>query len=222
MISKNKIMLILIIGLAFSNSVISINIKKPEFEISLPDGWIETSSPRPDEFRYVFQLGNSEGSISCPYIVVRFRDVGRINESELKKMIQQDTNAAIEKAIRPLNLPVDEMTTQVYDESNRIVWSSMRANSPNGTRITVFGSILTENGTIELICFTAEDALERNLPVFKEIITSLKLSQELTYKSKPLGVDWKNNLPKGLGFLLAFLIILGVLKYARDHWDWPI
>ncbi len=231
------VLCLLLLGLSILSSSASAEvIQKPEFSLTLPDGWVEIPKetlelmtanaqakvPSIKLSPYVcgFQLDSGKVELLAPYILVQWAGKGkRLSEQQLRSMQKID----LTKAVKDKGIQLDEIVPNAalghmkYDEASNIIWMDMEAGSVAlGKGRSVMAGFPTEIGLLQVTGhFMSADA-NADLPAYQQIVKSVVISPEIAYRA-----HWTDDLQGGdpnqfgpfqillwLGSLIGFLMVI--------------
>jgi hypothetical protein len=222
----------------------SVKIQKPEFSITLPDGWVEiprdamvamqdevkrqapnSNLPR---YQYGFQLDSVKEGLAYPYILVQLNTAGRIPEQQFKAMPKIDLNKEAAKHIGDVSsfMSNTNLGQAQYDEVAHLVWITVKTDVVGVGKIQgISGIIPTETGGVGVHAYSTETEFSSHLPVFRQVITSVMIPPDQAYKprwsdSNPIlgAIDWGRVGVKALtGGLIGGVIalVIGLLRRKK-------
>lgn len=191
------------------------------FSISLPSNWIEipieeleafsetiyelAPNTQKQNFKYGFQTDNASYWLEYPYILVQIKKIGRISEkfdlNKLQKIIDNKVENIISSNPNLSSVMSDlEFNEPVYDPEKHILWTILSSHVQEvGSVLGILGMYLTEEGFINIACYTKARDFEIYGPICKNIIDSVQLSKEISYQPRfadniPLlnRIDWEH------------------------------
>ena len=174
--------------------------KKPEFTITLPDGWVEMSKTemaqfnanvrkrpagkRAAQFRYGFHPGASGNPGTFPYIVARVTAGGRISEDALRKLQTVDLNKALEQQKHKLPAFISRamLGRPLYDPALHTIWVTAQMSMRDGQQVEGLTAIIaTKTGFVQVSAWATQDSFASYLPVFHKVMASVVLPRRLRY-----------------------------------------
>lgn len=211
-------------------------IQKPEFSLTLPEGWVEipketlelmtaTAQAKVPSIQLApyecgFQLASGKSGLSPPYILVQWTGKGkRLSEKQLRSMQKID----IKKTVKDSGIDSESIVPNAalgqmkYDEASNTLWMDMEAGSEAvGMGRSVMAGFPTEKGLLQVTGhFMSADA-DADLPAFHQIVQSIVISPEIAYRT-----HWSDDLQGGyqnqfgpkqallwLGSLIGLLVVI--------------
>lgn len=176
---------------------------KDGFTLYLPDHWkpipgdvldaysraIAKLAPKVEKqtYDYGFQLSAAQKWFTYPYILVQVKHSGRVPEDQLRSLarIGEAMDSSFAKARESLSSFATNGTIgeTVLDASSHTLWTRIAIDVKGaGTINGLVGTILTENGFIQISCYAKEKEFPGYLPVFETIVRSAVLSDDLKYR----------------------------------------
>ena len=213
-----------------ANAFATAIIQKPEFTLSLPDGWVEIPSnvlsatqaeikrrapgAKIPKYDYGFQKQPLMKGMKYPFVLIQVIDSGRIPERQLKSIPKIDWNKQLKDRIANHKSIISSASVgkMQYDESAHIIWIMSQSDVVNAGKILgVSGIIPTETGVIQIHANSGESDFQGYLPIFRQIIMSTTVSPNLAYQprwfdSTPIlsDINWERVILAGIaGALLA-------------------
>lgn len=187
----------------FSPAFAAVEIQKPTFTLSLPDGWVEMpqdvlsamhealSKQAPNakipKYDYGFQLEAAQNWLEYPYVLVQVSAAGRVPEHQLKSMPKIDLNEKMKDQSAALQsmMTNTSLGKMQYDEAAHVVWITVKSDVVNIGQIEgISGLIPTEKGIVKVHAYATEADFPTCLPIFRQIITSTTISPDLIYKPR--------------------------------------
>ena len=183
-------------------------IQKPEFSLTLPEGWVEVSQDVlerkyeetmrtvPDivatRFEYGFQQGPDKDYIDVPGLFIDVRVVGR-------------PSVAVLRSYESAALGSEQMS---YNVTTHVLSGDFRLVSPAYGDVFMFAKIIpTEQGSVNLTFSTTVADVAQNQPVIEQIFTTVMISPEIEYRERWLDSYWYLGRPSNIvktSILLVF------------------
>ncbi|HRK35012.1 MAG TPA: hypothetical protein PLJ47_10500 [Candidatus Hydrogenedentes bacterium] len=225
----------LLIAFLFSTAVASADqiIQKPEFTVTLPDGWTEIprelldqysaalasqapNAPR-QHYNYGFQSPGKQ-NFEYPYMMCQILNTGRIPDAEFASIARVSVNDSMgefKEALSPV-LSELEVGKPVYDASSNIIWLSLDMSVPGtGPVAGITGMHPTEEGLIQLAGYALKTDFASNEAAFKSAIGSLKPAPHLAYQPGAGPATYRErNLSYSLGRIAGFALIGAIVGAA--------
>jgi hypothetical protein len=202
-----------------------VDVQKPGFTLSLPDGWVEipqevltamhdelnrqAPNAKIPKYDYGFQLETAQNWMEYPYVLVQLSNVGRIPEHQLKSMPKIDMNEKFRsKVVDGNSLMSNTALGQMqYDEAAHLIWMTSQSDVVGIGRVQgISGLVPTEKGIVQIHGYSTESSFPTYLPTFRQIVKSASVSPALAYKprwtdSSPIlsGIDWGQVGAKAIG-----------------------
>lgn len=176
---------------------------KDGFTLFLPDDWkpipgdvldaysraIAKLAPQVEKqtYDYGFQLSAARKWFTYPYILVQVKRSGRVPEDQLRSLarIGEAMDSSFAKARESLSSFATNGTIgeTVLDASSHTLWTRIAIDVKGaGTINGLVGTVLTENGFIQISCYAKEREFPGYLPVFETIVRAAVLSDALKYR----------------------------------------
>ncbi len=205
--------------------------KVPEgFSITIPKSWVEIpidvlhehskilkKSPETEKFsyNYGFQRKFKTEWFEPPFILVMINEEERTSPSELADVekFKKETEEASKEAKKSFGSLAPEITvnSSIYDKKYQILWTEQSLDygfGKSGIVKCMAGVVLTDKGTVNVMCYALNRDYRRRKNLFRAIIQSVKLDEILVYKErssiKKQNVKGGNFLSKILHFIIAF------------------
>jgi len=208
---KTKLITCLLLIITFVGSSIANGGKQQKngFSISLPDGWIEM--PRDviyayekelaklapnapvQHYDYGFQLDVSKDWFEYPYILVQVKNIGRIPESQLKKLEGYPVQKSLDKHRKRFSSIMSDIQAgkMFYDKQTKMIWMSIESNVVDiGPISGISGIVPTEKGSIQVSGYSLRNDYTTYESIFRSVAMSVKPEPGLVYKPK-----WSDRLP---------------------------
>jgi hypothetical protein len=212
---------------------------KEGFTLHLPKDWkpipkeildkysraIAKMAPQAEKqvYDYGFQRSDAPKWFAYPYILVQVKRTGRIPEEQLKalKRIEKAMDESFSKTTDSLSAITSNASLgePIYDPASHILWTRIAIDIKNtGTVRGTIGTILTEEGFVQIAGYVKEDNSETYLPIFESVIATTEIRADLKYGSgtmagktapkevKQEAVPWKAMTLAVIGTLLLFLV----------------
>lgn len=207
--------------------------QKNGFSISLPDGWIEIARDvidvyekeiaklAPNEpvlhYDYGFQLDGSKNWFEYPYILVQVKNIGRIPESQLKKLEGYPVQKSLDKHRKGFSSIMSDIQVgkMVYDKQTKMIWMRIESNVVDiGPISCISGMVPTEKGYIQVSGYSLRNDYPTYESTFRSVAMSVKPESGLVYEPKRSdslpsvvsGIDWG----KVAGKVIAGAVIGGI------------
>jgi hypothetical protein len=174
--------------------------KKPEFTITLPDGWVEMSKAEIDafnanirkhpagktvaQFRYGFHPKASGTPSDYPYIVARVTTGGRIPEASLRKLQTVDLNKALKREKHKLPAFVSRalLGHPLYDPALHTIWVTAQMNVKGQGEVQGLTAIIaTRNGFLQVSGWATRETFASYLPAFHQVMATVVLPPSMHY-----------------------------------------
>ncbi|MFC1558522.1 hypothetical protein ACFL40_04115 [candidate division KSB1 bacterium] len=216
----------LVFMVGYSLSIAKVyNYEENGFSITLPDDWIEIPNdiiaeyieaiqkvapelPR-HNFIYGYQLSETENWFEHPYILIKIDREGRIPEDMLEEIELLDISKTLKEIYEDKAENIISNITfnnTVYDSINNIIWLKSQENAEDiGLVINFIGSILTDEGFIDIFCYSKEDDYNKYEPLFIDIIKSVVVDEHLRYNKQPTKQSAEDNQN-----IIYLIIIFGI------------
>ncbi len=169
------------------------------FSISLPYGWYSAPEPGMKNFSskihlqgghkyyYGYQIGSGpDWFYKFPYILVSVNTTQRVHEDEFKNI--NDITKKIKKSMLLFNdnneETIDDITVDEvgYDEDAKTFFSVISTTYVSGEVLKkMTATILTASGDIRVNYYSNDNEFEKNLTLFKEIISKVSLDEGMVY-----------------------------------------
>jgi hypothetical protein len=214
---------------------------KEGFTIHLPKDWepipkevidkysqaIAKMAPKAETqlYNYGFQRADSPKWFTYPYILVQVNRSGRIPEEQLKslKRIEKAMGESFAKTTDSIssfssNASLGE---PVYDPASHILWTRIAIDvKKTGTVQGIIGSILTEEGFVQIACYAKNEDFEKYLPVFETIIkkTDFKADLKLGAQDSEGNAVGEKSGQGALPWKTIFLVLIGALLLFFAGW----
>lgn len=178
-------------------------VKKPEFTVTLPDGWVEVPheamatfnanvarampnlpKARLPQYQYGFQPKAKEWLADYPYIVVRIKASGRIPESEFQQMETVDLNKEMRKHKDELPAFMSKMALgrPVYDPSSHTVWVGGQVPGPDDAPIRALSAMIaTKDGFVQLAAYAPDATFASYYAALHRAMASVVIPPEMRY-----------------------------------------
>lgn len=179
-------------------------VKKPEFTMTLPAGWVEAPKQamatfnanvaramsqlpknRIPSYQYAFQPESGPHWLSgYSYVVVRVMSDGRVPESELAKFETTDMNKEIHKHEKdlPSALKKMEMGKPLYDPSSHTVWVSANLKRPDGVEIRALTAMIaTRDGFLQVTACAPKAEFGSYYAMYRSMIASVVIPPDSRY-----------------------------------------
>lgn len=176
-------------------------------------------------YDYGFQQTDTPKWFSYPYILVQVKRSGRIPEEQLKALTQLEK--ALDDSFSKTTKSLSTITSNaslgepVYDPASHILWTKIAIDIKNtGTVRGIIGTILTEEGFIQIACYAKGNDSGTYEPIFESVITTAHIRDDLKYgagKTAPAeggqgAIPWKMVTLALAGTLLLLFIVWRVRK----------
>ncbi len=140
-------------------------------------------------YDYGFQRTDSPKWFSYPYILVQVKRSGRIPEEQLEglKRIEKAMDDSFAKATDSLSSITSNASLgePSYDPLSHILWTRIAIDVKDaGTVRGIIGSILTEEGFVQIACYAKGEDFGKYLPLFETVINKTELKAELKYGAR--------------------------------------
>jgi hypothetical protein len=214
---------------------------KEGFTIHLPQDWkpipkevldrysqaISRMAPQAEQqvYDYGFQRADSPKWFTYPYILVQVKRSGRIPEEQLKslKRIEKALDDSFSKTTDSLSALASNASLgePVYDPVSHILWTRIAIDIKNaGTVRGIIGSILTEEGFVQIACYAKDDDFGKYLPVFEDVIKKTELRAELKYGAQNTGgkADMGEGGQGAFSWKIVILVLTGALLLFFIGW----
>ena len=202
---------ILFLFLLSNISICSIHKQEKQFEINLPNSWMKVSKetvdflisekilpskmPAYENYDYLFQLKSDDTLFTLPYILLQINENKRLTKSELKSYDSKYFN---------------------YDATTNYLWKYGDS--------TIQVIIPTEEGTINVFCYSSKSKYPIFKKDFEHIINSIFIYPDIKYSSNffydiPILGDIIYSFNSTNIFFLTLIIILIVTrkyKYKKE------
>ena len=181
---------------------------KKEFVITLPELWKEIPTDviaeyqsnlvarmpnvKHPEIDYGFQQVISLNWFDTPNILISVSEKGRLSKRNLFK-IPLVFDKIFKDQIKQRKLTGKNISSNYvfYDEKSNIIYTKLSTyNLPAGNIENLTAMIPTEKGMINVTCTSTKKDFKKYEPVFKSVISSLKLKKDYVYKKR-----WTDRLP---------------------------
>ncbi len=201
-------------------------IQKPEFSLTLPDGWVEipqevleqkyeeTMRMAPNlaavRFEYGFQRGPVQDYIDLPGVMIDVSSDGRPSIAELRSSLAVDMNKKFQdkRDTEYRGVPSMEYNQWGYDARSHVLSMESRCEVPVYGTVSQFTKIIpTEEGTVNFYFSTPVSEEADNLPVLQKIFGSIVISPEIEYRERWLDSYWYLGRPSNIvktSILLVF------------------
>ncbi len=213
-------------------------IQKPEFEMSIPDGWIEMPRDVLDEyfntlkrvmpsvdierFDYGFQPAGQEW-FEYPYMLIENRHTGRISERELANIARADMSAVVRKEQRDTksiasNLRIGQPE---YDEISGLIWLRTDATVVNSGPVSgVISCALTEQGLVRASAYARSPDFPNHESSFRQCLSTLKADPSIAYQRR---ASQSPQTVTGaaftlVGLVVGILVVIGLIVYLVRTW----
>ncbi|HVO74849.1 MAG TPA: hypothetical protein VMT35_12550 [Ignavibacteriaceae bacterium] len=163
-----KIILYLFLSVNFG--ICNNDYRKSEYEISLPEGWIEVSketadfliaeenfpskTPAYEKYDYLYELKSNDTLFTFPYILIQINNSERLTKRELKNYGSKYFK---------------------YDAATNYLWKYGDS--------TLEVIIPTEKGTINIFCYSSKEKFQNSKEEFKDIVNSIFINPKIKYSS---------------------------------------
>lgn len=197
------ILVLLVGGLVGLTASADVRVQKPEFLITLPDGWFEVPREEldtvsaeinrartapidpPTQISYAFQLHN-DGLLALPNITIAIDNDGRIAERELESinyMNQERLEREIAKSA-PRYIAQTELVLREYNRADGIAWmQATLAGAQGGPTATALVAIIpTEYGMILVTGSAMTSEFAQYEPTFRACFRSIKVDPSMAYR----------------------------------------
>jgi hypothetical protein len=225
--------------LLLSMPTVAKTIQNPEFVITIPDDWVEIPQdvivesfqrviaeapnlkmPKVD---YGFQVKTVSNELNYPYLMILINNAGRLTERQLKDMANGGINNRTKEEISKSKPLISDIKNEIkYDKTTKIIWITSKAEGTTGKISGLLAVIPTQKGTINVQAYATEATFTNYVPVFQQIITSLKVSPELAYQPRwtdniPIigNIDWRMFLKRYLNYSIFSLLIALVFLFGK-------
>ena len=174
------------------------------FTIYLPRDWTllpkEEAQFRTDEaarrfpkapkqvYSYAFQLKSAPHPFDPPYIGVQVKRFGRITDAQLKSIKQLMDDGLAEAKDMFSSLVQNPQMETAYDGKAHIIWSWGSGVVEDSPRKFLVGTLLTEEGVIEVMCSTKLQGAPQYFPLFRSIIRGVVVVEKLAYRRTTSGL----------------------------------
>ncbi|MRR34094.1 hypothetical protein EG829_05235 [bacterium] len=233
---KTVTILIVALGFCFQSVCFSADltqsVKTPDgFTVHLPADWkpiprhvldayaaaMAKLAPKAEKqtFNYGFQLAAARKWFDYPYILVQVNRTGRVPEEQLASLgrIEQAMDKGMEKTRESLSTIVENarLGKTSYEPSAHILWTGIALEVKGFGKVRgLIGSLLTENGFIQISCHARDQDFAGYLPVFEAIVRKTELDPELAYQSRGEASDQTDAGAGWTGTLAAVALIVGL------------
>lgn len=172
-------------------------------------------------FNYGFQLSASRKWFEYPYILIQINRAGRVPEEQLESLgrIEQAMGKGFEKTRESLSSIVDDarLGKTSYEPSSHILWTVIALDVKGFGKVRgLIGSLLTEDGFIQISCHARDQDFPGYLPVFESIVRKTDVDSGLRYNPRDDGSD-RTDAGKGWTRTMAaaaLLVGLSALVYG--------
>ncbi len=211
------------LDLAYADQVV----QKPEFSISLPDGWVEIPRNVLDEYarglaaaapnapsqhyNYGFQSPGKDW-FEYPYILSQVLNTGRIPDNELSQIENIPIDKEIDKQRAAFEPAMSDLQVGKpgYDRAENIIWLSIEMNVTGvGTVAGISGMVPTQNGLLTVNGYAPKAEFATHEPAFRLAIKSLKPSADLVYKPGTGSTASRRGFQ--IGRIVGFAIVGGIV-----------
>lgn len=212
---------------------------KEGFTLHLPSDWkpipkevldkysqaIAKMAPQAEKqvYDYGFQRSDAPKWFSYPYILIQVKRSGRIPEEQLKalKRIEKAMDESFSKTTDSLSAITSNASLgeTIYDPASHILWTRIAIDiKKTGTVRGIIGTLLTEEGFVQIAGYAKDDDFGTYLPIFESVIKTTEIRTDLKYGSRTLAgktaeedadqktVPWKTMTVAVIGLLLGFLV----------------
>jgi hypothetical protein len=179
-------------------------VKKTEFTMTLPDGWVEVprdamtpfnanivhampNMPRArvPQYRYGFQpKAAAHWLAEFPYLVVRINTARRIPESEFQQMESVDLNKEMRKHKDELPSFMAKMALgrPLYDPSSHTVWIAGDVPGPDNEPIRALSAMIaTKDGFVQLSAYAPKAQFASYYAALHRAMASVVIPPEMRY-----------------------------------------
>lgn len=211
---------------------------KEGFTLHLPSDWkpipkdildkysqaIAKMAPQAEKqvYDYGFQRSDAPKWFAYPYILVQVKRSGRIPEEQLTslKRIGKAMDESFSKTTDSLSVITSNASLgePIYDPAAHILWTRIAIDiKKTGTVRGIIGTLLTEEGFVQIAGYAMDDNFGTYLPIFESVIKTAEIRAGLKYGSGALAgktagedvnqntVPWKAVTVVVIGLLLGFL-----------------
>lgn len=223
---------------------------KEGFILHLPNDWmpipkevldkysqaIAKMAPQAEKqvYDYGFQRSDAPKWFSYPYILVQVKRSGRIPEEQLKtlKRIEKAMDESFSKTTDSLSAITSNASLgePIYDPVSHILWTRIAIDiKKTGTVRGIIGTLLTEEGFVQIAGYAKDDDFGTYLPTFESVIKTTEIRADLKYGSGTLAgitaeeqvdqktIPWKTMTVAVIGMVLGFLVWKMRRKSAGTH-----
>ena len=201
--------------------------KAPEgFSITVPKSWTdipidvlqehsknlkEIPETKDSVYNYGFQRKFKSEWFEFPYILIMINEKERISPKELADIekFRKETKEITKKIKKKFGSMAPEISieTAVYDQKHQCLWSEQILDYGFNINVKCLsGTLLTDKGSINVICYDLEPDYRRRKNLFRKIIQSVKLDENLVYNNKK-----KTHSKKDGGFINMIIRFIAAL-----------
>lgn len=215
-------------------------IQKPEFSMTIPDGWIEIPRDVLDEYAatvkslapnagierydYGFQANSGEW-FTYPYILVENRRTGRLPQATLEQAEKIDMSAVARNEQRNLGSIATgfRIDAPVFDQETKLLWLRAEANVATvGPVSGLLACAPTEQGLIRASAFALAPDFPAYEPVFRANLGNLRADPSIAYvwgAKSARGTQTKAGAAASL-LVTALLtgLLIGLIVYLVRNW----
>jgi len=170
----------------------------------------------------------SETYFTYPYIMLQIDKRGRWPENETKKLLSSDNwEKGVQQGVHtveeqlPTLIQNSKVEQPIYDKEKNIIFTKVESEVAGvGKIVMLTAAILSNYGSINLYCYSAQDDFENDLPYFTRIIDSFRYDIGYEYNQfiKNKNSDAASGSLFGVGlivFICVGLVILAVIIVVR-------